>query len=116
MVSSLRQSGDGDSAYQSRLQCANRKAAAMAGIVAYNEAGLLQKGRVFCLHFQADRVRAAMKTNRHIALAANPLHMVGASARQRRVEERLPEASYIYHDSQPAADCKLTEARAQTPC
>lgn len=114
MVVPLREAGHGDGAQEASVFDADGEAAAVAGVVGEGQAAGFQRG-LLLLHFEADGVGAAMKPEDNVALAAHPFRIVGRSAREGRVEERLGAAADIDDEGESAFDRERAKARAETP-
>ena len=100
----------------SRAFYTQREAAAMAGIIGNRQSVTIKEVGFLFLHLPPYGIGTTMKASRYIAFAAHPLHIVGSSAGQRGIEERLPETAHVDHQAQLAGNCQRSNMSSEPPC
>jgi len=114
MIVALSQARYGEAADDPGTFDVNGKRTAVSGKVRDGVAALFE-GLTFELEVESHAIRAAMVARDDVGFAANPLGVVGGSAFEGGVEERLIEAAHVNDDRQTAFDGHGAEAVAELP-
>ena len=115
MIGALRQAGNRDRADATRAVQLDRKAPAVRRIVTRIHADGFGEGFLLPAQLQANRIRTAVKTQRHVAFAADPIRVVRRGARHGGEKQRVPVHLDFNRDGQAARLGNGPQARSQRP-